>query len=365
MVGNEWTAVIIEDDPDVRDLIEIVLTQSGFHTVVAEDGVAGVEAVRTHNPLITTLDVNMPGMDGFAVAKRLRDFSSTYLIFITSLGDEIDVVQGFEAGADDYLVKPFRPRELRARADSMLRRPRARQDTPAGPSQAAAPPAPEPVAPVQPPAESWAAKAARELKAGLSPAPFVQPVQAPQPVQQPAPPVAPQQPASVVPQAPQPPTPVYEAPPAPVYQPAAPAYEPSAPAPQQSVSPPPAQPVTPGVAHGGAVAPGEGGWLRFNGLALNAETRVVSVGGGSVDLTRAEFDLLASLLGTGRRVRSKADLVLTMRGQQYVTSYFVNEADKRAVETNITSLRRKLGDDGAVPRFIETVRGVGYRIAEA
>lgn len=360
MVGNEWTAVIIEDDPDVRDLIEIVLTQSGFHTVVAENGVAGVEAVRTHNPLITTLDVNMPGMDGFAVAKRLRDFSSTYLIFITSLGDEIDVVQGFEAGADDYLVKPFRPRELRARADSMLRRPRARQDAPAGPNHAATP-APEPAAPVQPPEESWAAKAARELKAGLSPAPFLQPVQAPQPVQQPAPPVAPQQPAPVVPQAPQPPAPVHEAP---LHQPPAPAYEPAAPAPQQAVSQPPAQPVTPAVAQGGAVAPSEGGWLRFNGLALNAETRVVSVGGGSVDLTRAEFDLLASLLGTGRRVRSKADLVLTMRGQQYVTSYFVNEADKRAVETNIASLRRKLGDDGATPRFIETVRGVGYRLAE-
>ncbi|MFC6344352.1 response regulator transcription factor, partial [Nocardioides hankookensis] len=126
--GNQWVAVIIEDDPDVRDLIDIVLTQSGFTTVVTENGTDGVEAVRKHNPLITTLDVNMPGMDGFAVAKRLREFSSTYLIMITALADEIDVVQGFEAGADDYLVKPFRPRELRARADSMLRRPRARMD---------------------------------------------------------------------------------------------------------------------------------------------------------------------------------------------------------------------------------------------
>uniref|UniRef100_UPI0018775E7C response regulator transcription factor n=1 Tax=Nocardioides lijunqiniae TaxID=2760832 RepID=UPI0018775E7C len=163
MSGNTWTAVIIEDDPDVRDLIDIVLTQSGFSTVVVGDGSAGVEAVRTHNPLITTLDVNMPGMDGFATAKRLREFSDTYLIFITSLGDEIDVVQGFEAGGDDYLVKPFRPRELRARADSMLRRPRARQDVPSGPAESPAPP-PEPVAPQE---ESWAAKAARELTAGV------------------------------------------------------------------------------------------------------------------------------------------------------------------------------------------------------
>jgi two-component system, OmpR family, response regulator len=122
--GNDWVAVIIEDDPDVRDLIDIVLTQSGFRTVVTENGPDGVEAVRVNNPLITTLDVNMPGMDGFAVAKRLREFSSTYLIMITALADEIDVVQGFEAGADDYLVKPFRPRELRARVQAAVEAPR-------------------------------------------------------------------------------------------------------------------------------------------------------------------------------------------------------------------------------------------------
>src|SRR5690606_41513263 len=106
--------------------IDPLLTQSGSGAVVATDGPVGIEEVRAHNPLLTTLDVNMPGMDGFAVAKRIREFSQTYLIMITGLGDEIDVISGLEAGADDYLVKPFRPRQLRARAQSIPRRPRHR-----------------------------------------------------------------------------------------------------------------------------------------------------------------------------------------------------------------------------------------------
>ena len=296
---KDWVAVIIEDDPDVRDLIDIVLTQSGFTTVVTENGPDGVEAVRKHNPLITTLDVNMPGMDGFAAAKRLREFSSTYLIMITALADEIDVVQGFEAGADDYLVKPFRPRELRARADSMLRRPRARMDKPGSRVESDAS------------AVATQAPTAQTRASGSPSAPPQQPIVR-EPAQQPAPP----------------------------------------PAPAAS-----ANPVT--------VDPNQDGWLRFNGLALNSETRVVTVNSSAIELTRTEFDLLASLLATGRRVRSKADLVLTMRGQQYVTSYFVNEADKRSVEVHIANLRRKIGDDASTPRYIETVRGVGYRLAEA
>ncbi|GAA4735220.1 hypothetical protein GCM10023350_18710 [Nocardioides endophyticus] len=325
--GSQWVAVIIEDDPDVRDLIDIVLTQSGFTTIVTENGTDGVEAVRKHNPLITTLDVNMPGMDGFAVAKRLREFSSTYLIMITALADEIDVVQGFEAGADDYLVKPFRPRELRARADSMLRRPRTRVDKPR--AWAETDQEPEPAAPATP--TSWAAPAARDLAEShpLAPLPT-------QPAVQPAAP------------------PAYEPPAA-----AAPPVQAPTPAPQKPVAP-----AAPAARHGAVTADPGTGWMRFNGLALNHETRLVTVHNSSVDLTRTEFDLLASLMSTGRRVRSKADLVLTMRGQQYVTSYFVNEADKRSVEVHIANLRRKLGDDAATPRYVETVRGVGYRLAE-
>ncbi len=313
----DWTAVIIEDDPDVRDLIDIVLTQSGFRTVLAEDGPSGVEAVRRHDPLITTLDVNMPGMDGFAVAKRLRDFSNTYLIMITALADEIDVVQGFEAGADDYLVKPFRPRELRARADSMLRRPRERLDQPVSRHAAAV------VEPVPSEPASWAAQAARDLQEQAMP------------------------PRSTVPV------------PVPAREPGQHAARLHAGAGVETAEPP-----VPVVLEEPAGASAEGAWVHFNGLALNNETRTVTVDGAGVELTRTEFDLLASLLGTGRRVRSKADLVLTMRGQQYVTSYFVNEADKRSVEVHIANLRRKIGDDSTNPRYVETVRGVGYRLAQ-
>ena len=298
MTADAWTAVIVEDDPDVRDLIDIVLTQSGFQTFLAEDGPSGVEAVRRHDPLITTLDVNMPGMDGFAVAKRLREFSNTYLIMITALADEIDVVQGFEAGADDYLVKPFRPRELRARADSMLRRPRERVEQPV-----ALAPAPQAV-PARD-ASSWAAQAARDLQ---------EQSMAPPQASQPAP---------------------RHAAPAPLVEPA-----PVAPAPVEAPA-------------------ADGSWVSFNGLGLNNETRSVTVGGAGVELTRTEFDLLASLLSTGRRVRSKADLVLTMRGQQYVTSYFVNEADKRSVEVHIANLRKKV-DRADEKSWVRTVRGVGY-----
>ena len=84
----------------------------------------GLDLVREHQPLVTTLDVNMPGMDGFETAKRIRAVSTTYIVMLSARTEEIDALQGLEAGADDYVAKPFRPRELRARIDAMLRRPR-------------------------------------------------------------------------------------------------------------------------------------------------------------------------------------------------------------------------------------------------
>lgn len=113
---------------------------------------------------------------------------------------------------------------------------------------------------------------------------------------------------------------------------------------------------------GTSLAPAGDHWLTHRDLQLDPDSRVVRVGGDELELTRTEFDLLATLLESKRRVRSKADLTLVLRGESYVTSYFVGEADKRAIEAHMTNLRRKLGDNPANPRYIETVRGVGYRL---
>jgi two-component system OmpR family response regulator len=307
-------AVIIEDDADVRHLLKTVLTQSGFQTILTTNGADGIEAVRTHDPILTTLDVSMPGMDGFAAAKRIREFSGTYIMMLTALADEIDIVQGLDSGADDYLLKPFRPRELRARIETLLRRPRERSGVGGAPAVAPAP------APVTPPV---------------------------------APPVAPPAPQPAAPE-------ILAVPPV--------AQEPITPAPGFA-APPAAEQVRPArqpvhePAPAAAGAPTGEGWLEHRGLQLNAQNRLTQVDGRSVELTRSEFDLLAALLASGRRVRSKADLVLALRGESYVTTYYVNDADKRAVEVHMANLRRKIGDSSATPRFIETVRGVGYRLA--
>jgi two-component system OmpR family response regulator len=320
-------AVIAEDDAEVRDLIHLVLSQSGFTVVLAADGLEAIAAVREHEPLLTTLDVNMPGMDGFAVAKRLREFSRTYLIMITSLTSEVDIIRGFEAGADDYLVKPFRPRELRARADSMLRRAAYAESE----SEKASAPASglEPAPPRQPDAEpevsSWAGQAAAELRdASGTPTPYVGRRMPPAHEDQRATPAQPVQPL-------------------PMRVAAVPTHDATA---DQSAAP--------------------DHLLRFADLTYDTTTGEATVGDRALQLSQPESEILLSLLRTGRRVRSKADLVLAVRGQQYITSYFVDEADKEAVDGHIAELRRKLGDgdDAAASRYIETVKGVGFRMAQ-
>lgn len=125
MTGVRGAAVVIEDDADIRFLLEVTLGQAGFAVTSAATGREGVAAVREQQPVVTTLDISLPDYDGFEVARRIRAFSDTYILMLTGRADEIDTLMGLDAGADDYVTKPFRPREVRARVEAMLRRPRA------------------------------------------------------------------------------------------------------------------------------------------------------------------------------------------------------------------------------------------------
>jgi DNA-binding response OmpR family regulator len=140
------TAVVIEDDPGVAELLALILRQAGFDPVVAADGTTGLEHVRALDPALVTVDVGLPDIDGLAVTRQIRSFSSTYVVMVSSRSGEGDILGGLAAGADDYVAKPFRPRVLRSRFAAGLRRPREWQPIPQGPSSPVPPPPAEPVA---------------------------------------------------------------------------------------------------------------------------------------------------------------------------------------------------------------------------
>jgi DNA-binding response OmpR family regulator len=252
-------AVVVEDDEDVRNLVEAVLSQAGFEVHTAAGGREGVDVVRRREASIVTLDVGLPDIDGFEVLRRIREFSDAYVVMLTARTDELDTLTALHTGADDFMAKPFRPRELRARVAAMMRRPR--QETVAG-NPAAGP-------------ESRLASGAGANR--------------------------------------------------------------PAPSPDRV--------------------------LRHNGLALDPDTRSVTLDGMPASLTRSEFDLLHALLKAGGAVRSKAELVRVARGQHYREDAYISESDERAVEVHIGNLRRKLHEDPLQPRWLQTVRGVGYRLA--
>ena len=245
-------AVVIEDDEDVRNLLEGVLTQAGFEVHTAVDGRAGVEVVRSKQANVVTLDIGLPDIDGFEVLRRIRNFSNAYVVMLTGRTDEPDLLGALNAGADDYIAKPFRPRELRARVAAMMRRPR-HEVTGQKPSQ-----------------PQWGEAAAAKVEPGV---------------------------------------------------------------------------------------------LQHNGLLLNHRTRTVEIKGEPLGLTRSEFDLLHVLLKGGGAVCTRADLVRAVRGDFYDRDTYISEADERAVEVHVGNLRRKLKEDQLSPRWLQTVRGVGYRLA--
>jgi DNA-binding response OmpR family regulator len=119
------TVVVIEDDPHIADLVDLYLRRDGFRVLLARDGEEGLALVKREDPWIVILDVGLPGQrDGFDVCREIRARSKLPVLFLTARDDEVDRVLGLELGADDYLGKPFSPRELVARVRAILRRTR-------------------------------------------------------------------------------------------------------------------------------------------------------------------------------------------------------------------------------------------------
>jgi two-component system OmpR family response regulator len=123
-MNDRRVVVVIDRDEEVRSLLRATLGEAGFEVHCAATGESGVALVRAMQPDTVTLDLVLPDADGYDVLRRIREFSHTYILIITARSDLRATLKGFDAGADDYMVKPIRPRELRARADGMLRRPR-------------------------------------------------------------------------------------------------------------------------------------------------------------------------------------------------------------------------------------------------
>ncbi|HSO29200.1 MAG TPA: response regulator transcription factor [Candidatus Sulfomarinibacteraceae bacterium] len=220
--------LVVDDEAPIRDLVRGYLEREGFAVETAMDGPSAVAAVRASAPEVVILDVMLPGLDGVEVCRQIRTFSDAYVLMLTARGEEIDRIVGLTVGADDYLVKPFSPRELVARVKALQRRPRRPAD-----------------------------------------------------------------PAARVPA----------------------------------------------------------------GLELDAARRSVRVDGVPVELTALEFDLLAVLARDPGVVVGRQALLDRVWGAEYV-------ADDHLIDVHVANLRRKLGDDPGRPRFVETVRGVGYRLRE-
>ncbi len=125
MSAENGTVVVVEDDPHIADLVDLYLRREGYRVLLAGDGEKGLELFKQADPWIVILDVGLPGRrDGFDVCREIRARGSVPVLFLTARDDEVDRVLGLEMGADDYLTKPFSPRELVARVRAILRRTR-------------------------------------------------------------------------------------------------------------------------------------------------------------------------------------------------------------------------------------------------
>jgi two-component system alkaline phosphatase synthesis response regulator PhoP len=130
------TILVIEDEVTIQNVVRTYLESAGYRVVIAETGGQGLALARSLSPDLIVMDLMLPGMDGMEVTARLRQESDVYILMLTARSEEMDRIAGLRMGADDYLTKPFSPREMVARVEAMLRRPRN------GGSQQAKPPSP-------------------------------------------------------------------------------------------------------------------------------------------------------------------------------------------------------------------------------
>jgi len=116
------TVLIVEDDKKTTSLVALYLKKEGFNPMVAHDGLEGLALAKHHHPILVILDLMLPKLDGWEVCRQLRRMSDVPIIMLTARGEEVDRISGLTLGADDYVAKPFSPRELVARVKAVLRR---------------------------------------------------------------------------------------------------------------------------------------------------------------------------------------------------------------------------------------------------
>jgi DNA-binding response OmpR family regulator len=230
-VENPPRVLVVDDEPNLVELVSSYLQHEGFSVLTAANGLVALDLARTEHPDLVVLDLMLPGMDGVEVCRRLRQFSDAYVLMLTARAEEVDKIVGLSVGADDYLTKPFSPRELVARVKAMLRRPRS-----------------------------------------------------------------------------------------------AFAGEPNLPAAQ-----------------------------RIGDLVIDRARHEVTRHGEVVPLTAREFALLSALADHPGRVFTRAQLLERALGSEHY--------DEHVVEVHVANLRKKLADHPGRPRYVQTVRGVGYRFA--
>lgn len=122
MTVDKKLILIVEDEPSLADLLKDYLQQSDYLTQIVPDGLQVIQTVKLCNPALILLDIMLPGKDGITICREIREFSAVPIIIVTARVEEIDRLLGLELGADDYICKPFSPRELVARVKAVLRR---------------------------------------------------------------------------------------------------------------------------------------------------------------------------------------------------------------------------------------------------